>query len=144
MRQFHRALACATLAANPGAHGGGVVQADVTTLSGNRLRKLASVRSSEPLLVIGGPPCQPFSKAAYWTDPGHDSRFRRARSAGKTAARPAPITQPRSDDRRSLLEEFARLVIECRADGFMFENVPSILHPRNRSTFASVSRVTFL
>jgi DNA (cytosine-5)-methyltransferase 1 len=130
-------VACATLASNDGARGGRVVQADVTTLSGDRLRQLARARPSEQLLVIGGPPCQPFSKAAYWTDPGHDSRFRRARSAGKEIERPAPITQPKSDDRRSLLDEFARLVIESRADAFMFENVPSIMHPRNRATFAA-------
>jgi DNA (cytosine-5)-methyltransferase 1 len=34
-----------------------------------------------------------------------------------------------------LLWEFWRLIIESKANAFLFENVPSILHPRNLTTF---------
>jgi DNA (cytosine-5)-methyltransferase 1 len=44
-----------------------------------------------------------------------------------------PVPPPfRPDARRSLVQDFWRIVRETRAVGFVFENVPSILHPRNR------------
>jgi DNA (cytosine-5)-methyltransferase 1 len=127
-------LACETLKANPipGTHAA-VLQADVTTLTGSQLRRAAGLTRQDPLIVVGGAPCQPFSKAAYWTEAGEDAAFRRARAAGvKGITRPPVPTAPRVDGRRTLVEHFARLVIESRADAFVFENVPAIAHPRNR------------
>jgi DNA (cytosine-5)-methyltransferase 1 len=124
--------ACATLRANAGHHTGRILQADVATLTGKALRKAAEVDRRASLVIIGGPPCQPFSKAAYWTDPGDDAAFRRARAAGQHAERPAPITQARPDARRSLVEEMWRLIDESSAEAFLFENVPSLLHPRSK------------
>ena len=57
---------------------------------------------------------------------------RRARAAGRPLERPAPPTFIRPDERRTLVEEFWHLVYESRADGFLFENVRSITHPRHR------------
>ncbi len=124
--------ACRTLRANPSHHPGPVLEADISSLTGKALRKAAGLSRSSPLILIGGPPCQPFSKAAYWTDPGDDAAFRRARSAGQEAAKPAPITEAKPDGRRSLVDEFWRLIHESAADAFLFENVPSITHPRNK------------
>jgi DNA (cytosine-5)-methyltransferase 1 len=127
-------IACMTLEANlrPDA-GEAVLQADVTGLTGSQLRRAAGLTSQDPLVVVGGAPCQPFSKAAYWTEAGDDAAFRRARAAGvKGLTRPPAPTVPRADGRRTLVEHFARLVIESRADAFVFENVPAITHPRNR------------
>lgn len=45
--------------------------------------------------------------------------------------RPPAPTDARADARRTLVEEFWRLIFETNADGFVFENVPSIKHPRN-------------
>jgi DNA (cytosine-5)-methyltransferase 1 len=129
--------ACETLRANAGVHGGTVLEADVSNLTGKDLRKAAGLKGRDPLVIAGGPPCQPFSKAAYWTDPGLDSAYRRARQKGELAERPLPITSAAPDPRRDLLGEFGRLIVEADADGFMFENVPSILHPRNRGTFCA-------
>lgn len=127
-------VCCETLHQN--AHNGHhVMSADVSDLSGTQLRQAAGLSKQDPLVIIGGAPCQPFSKAAYWTDPGDDARYRKARAKGQAALKPAPITSPKPDDRRSLVYEYWRLVRECDADGFLFENVPSILHPRNRQTF---------
>jgi DNA (cytosine-5)-methyltransferase 1 len=47
-------------------------------------------------------------------------------------AKPAPITQARPDERRTLVQEYLRLIVEAGADGFLFENVVSITHPRNK------------
>jgi DNA (cytosine-5)-methyltransferase 1 len=126
-------VACQTLRLNSAWHRGAVHEADVTKLDGATLRRMARLSRREPCLVIGGPPCQPFSKLSYWTDPGDDSRYRRARARGEKAERPTPITEARPDERRSLVDEFWRLVLETRAEGFLFENVPSITHPRNKA-----------
>jgi DNA (cytosine-5)-methyltransferase 1 len=131
-------VACRTLRANPLGNSHAVEECDVRDLSGTRLRRLAKISRTEPLLIVGGPPCQPFSKASYWTDPGDDAKYRRARARGMKAARPEPITKAKKDERRDLLSEFLRLVVEARADGFVMENVRSLLHPRNRPTFERV------
>ncbi|HEX5608862.1 MAG TPA: DNA cytosine methyltransferase [Solirubrobacterales bacterium] len=124
---------CKTLEANPEALGGGAVMcADVAGLSGQDLLSSAGLDRGDPLLVIGGAPCQPFSKAAYWVEAGDEAAYRRARAAGDAVERPAPPEFARPDDRRTLVEEFWRLVDECDADGFVFENVRSITHPRNK------------
>ena len=128
-------IACETLRANTGFHTGEVLESDVRLLNGDDLRRLAGLGRHDPLIIAGGPPCQPFSKAAYWTDPGDDSKYRRARAQGKDARKPEPISKPRPDTRRSLLWEFFRLIQESRAEAFLLENVPSILHPRNKATF---------
>ncbi len=129
-------VACETLRRNSAVHGGSVLERDVCLLSGDELRASSGLSKRDPLIITGGPPCQPFSKAAYWTDPGDDSRYRRARAKGIVAERPSPIFRAAPDSRRDLLDDFARLIIESRATGFVFENVPSIQHPRNRRTFA--------
>lgn len=65
----------------------------------------------EKLVLLGGPPCQPFSKAGYW----------------KTLAqRLGP------DDPRNMIGSYLSLVDDIKPDGFILENVESILHPHNR------------
>jgi DNA (cytosine-5)-methyltransferase 1 len=123
--------ACQTVRTNPRHMDAVVLEADVLTVRGRSLRDEAGIADDEPLMIIGGAPCQPFSKAAYWLDPGKEYAFRQARAAGKAIAKPKP-PKVRPDERRSLVDEYYRLVRETRADAFVFENVPSILHPRNR------------
>jgi len=131
-------IACETLRQNPGLHPGVVLQADVSTLDGKELRKLANLSGDQPCIVIGGPPCQPFSKSSYWTDSGDDSRYRRARAKGEALPpKPAPITEAKPDKRRTLVQEFLRLIVEIDAQGFLFENVSSITHPRNKKVLES-------
>lgn len=126
--------ACQTLRANSQYHGV-VLEGDVCKYSGEALRALSGLKKNDPLVVVGGPPCQPFSKAAYWTESGADAAFRRARANGVEAERPASPTEIKDDSRRDLVGEFWRLVVESNADGFVFENVPSIKHPRNRPIY---------
>ncbi|HUQ78606.1 MAG TPA: DNA cytosine methyltransferase [Patescibacteria group bacterium] len=129
---------CAT-ARLSGHHAGAMVlEGNVNDLSGDSLRGLAGLTSSDPLVVVGGPPCQPFSKAAYWSEDGDDAAYRRARTLGIHAARPITPTVARPDPRRSLVWEFWRLVHEANADAFLMENVPSILHPRNRGEVQAI------
>lgn len=123
--------ACQTLRANSHFHGN-VAENDVSAMTGDDLRSLAGLASSDPLIVVGGAPCQPFSKAAYWVESGEEAKYRRARAAGESAPKPGIKTQARPDERRDLVAEFWRLISESNADGFVFENVPSIRHPKNR------------
>lgn len=130
-------VACITLKENA-ADRHEVQAADVTDCSGTDLRTWARLSSSDPLVIVGGAPCQPFSKAAYWVEEGADAAWRRDRAAGVQRARPAPPSEVRADGRRTLVEHFSRLVIEARADGFVFENVAAIQHPRNKPMLDSL------
>ena len=128
-------LACMTMKSNPKYHKGKVVCADVRNLTGEMLKEEAGLKSYEKFFIVGGPPCQPFSKASYWTDPGNESKYRRAKSLGEVLEKPEAITEAKEDERRSLIFEFYRLIKESDPEGFLFENVPSILHPRNKKLF---------
>lgn len=68
----------------------------------------------DDLILIGGPPCQPFSKNGYWVS--NDNR----------------LVQ---HDPRNLLGQYVRALAGVRPKGFLFENVESILHPTNRDEF---------
>lgn len=76
--------------------------------------KFKDFSDEKQLVVIGGPPCQPFSKNGYWVK--NENRLI-------------------EKDHRNLLSEFLRTLEESNASGFLFENVESILHPTNRSEF---------
>jgi DNA (cytosine-5)-methyltransferase 1 len=129
---------CETMAKNPRLHPGRSMLGDVTALTGRQLRADAGLRASEDVVVIGGAPCQPFSKAAYWVDKGEEAAYRRARARGEAADRPTERPAARPDSRRTLVHEFLRLVLETDASAFVFENVPSILHPRNKHIFEAL------
>jgi DNA (cytosine-5)-methyltransferase 1 len=117
-----------------------VVERDICLVTGKDLRKLSGLKQNDPLIVVGGPPCQPFSKAAYWTEAGDDAAYRRARASGVRVERPTAPTLVKDDARRDLVMEFWRIVIESKAKGFVFENVPSIKHPRNRPVYDMLVR----
>lgn len=125
-------VACVTLKENQQSASHAVEERDATQCSGRQLRTWSGLAKSDSLVVVGGAPCQPFSKAAYWTESGNEAAYRRARAAGEDVDRPLAPVEPRTDGRRTLVEHFSRLVIESKADGFVFENVLAITHPRNR------------
>jgi DNA (cytosine-5)-methyltransferase 1 len=80
--------------------------ADIATLDFREHRS-----ASTPTIVIGGPPCQPFSKNGYWVK--NENRLI-------------------ENDPRNMLSEFLRTVDEAKPQGFLFENVESLLHPTNK------------
>lgn len=67
--------------------------------------------NSESCILIGGPPCQPFSKNGYWVR--NDNRLIEA-------------------DPRNMIGQYLRALSEMKPTGFIFENVDSIFHPTNR------------
>lgn len=68
----------------------------------------------DKFIIIGGPPCQPFSKAGYWI--GNKNR-------------------KIEKDPRNMIDEYVRILNELKPDGFLFENVESLLHPTNKKVF---------
>lgn len=56
-----------------------VIQADIQKLSSKQLLDTAGLRAGEVDLLVGGPPCQPFSKSGYWAK-GDSSRLKDPRA----------------------------------------------------------------
>lgn len=85
---------------------------DIRNISAKDYSEIIKTNNPEQLIIVGGPPCQPFSKAGYW------------------------ITNEKRkgvNDERNMVSEYLRVIDEIRPDGFLLENVESILHPTNRS-----------
>lgn len=90
---------CQTLRHNGGGH---VLEGDIESFSGQRLLFEAGLTAGEPDLLIGGPPCQPFSKSGFWVS-GDVARLR--------------------DPRAVTLTSYLRLVEETAPRAIFFENV---------------------
>lgn len=83
---------------------------DIRNVRASDYSAILKANNPEKLVLLGGPPCQPFSKAGYW----------------KTLPqRLGP------DDPRNMIGSYLGLIDEIRPDGFILENVESILHPHN-------------
>ena len=85
-----------------------VIEADIKIIDFKLLR------DDQPSILIGGPPCQPFSKNGYWVR--NDNRLIEI-------------------DPRNMLGQYLRAVSELQPNGFLFENVESIRHPTNIKVF---------
>ena len=127
------ALSVETIKANK-SQGTIALKEDLFDFNLGSIRERAGI-TSDDFLIVGGPPCQPFSKNAYWTEKGDDSKYRKLRSAGIEAVKPENLTKPRDDNRRFLVDVFADSLEVAQPRGFIFENVASITHPRNKPTF---------
>lgn len=84
---------------------------DIKDVSANDYSSILKKNNPEKLIIVGGPPCQPFSKAGYWVT----NEKRKA-----------------SEDPRNMIGNYLRVINDIRPDGFLLENVESILHPTNK------------
>lgn len=82
-----------------------VIQADVTSVKTQELLQKAKLKSGEANVLIGGPPCQPFSKSGFWVT-GEAKRL--------------------SDPRASTIEAYMRVLAEARPAAFLLENVEGL------------------
>jgi len=84
---------------------------DIKDITANDYKKIIKKNNPEKLILVGGPPCQPFSKGGYWVT--NDKR-------------------KGNDDPRNMIGNYLRVIDELKPDGFLLENVESILHPTNK------------
>lgn len=96
--------ACATLRAN---RHWPVLEGDIHAIASSTIVETSGRRIGETDLLAGGPPCQPFSKSAYW-------------ALGDTKR----LADPRADT----LSAYMRVLKDLRPRVFLLENVQGLLY----------------
>lgn len=84
-----------------------VLEGDIHEISSNVILETAGLRPGEADVLIGGPPCQPFSKSSYWVS--GDSRR---------------LDDPRADT----LTAYLRVLRDARPRMFLLENVAGLAY----------------
>lgn len=82
-----------------------VIETDVAKLTSSRLLTEAKLAVGEADVLIGGPPCQPFSKSGFWAT-GEAKRL--------------------DDPRASTIDHYLRILGETRPKAFLLENVEGL------------------
>src|SRR2546426_2257382 len=93
------------------------IHRSIQDVSTEEILEIARLRRGEAALLIGGPPCQPFSKSGYWL---------KERRKGM------------EDERASLVLEFLRVLREAQPEAFILENVAGLTHPTHRALLERV------
>ena len=99
------AKSCATLRENHGRHLP-VYEGDIHDLTSEAISETTGLAPEDPDLLIGGPPCQPFSKSAYWR-------------SGDTKR----LDDPRADT----LSAYLRVLRDLKPRAFLIENVHGLM-----------------
>ena len=104
---------------------------DVSQLSASQILAKTDYKNADIDFVVGGPPCQSFSKNNYWTKSGEESLRRKKRmkqtatANGREFIGDLKLTKARKrvdvhdDLRTSLVMEYARLIGEFNPKGFL-------------------------
>jgi DNA (cytosine-5)-methyltransferase 1 len=92
-------IACATIRLN---RKWSLIEGDLNEVPSETILKVAGLRRGEADILIGGPPCQPFSKSSYWVR-GDALRL--------------------DDPRATTLTGFLRVLRDTRPRVFLLENV---------------------
>lgn len=82
-----------------------VIDRDIHEVSTAEILRTAGLKPGEAEVMIGGPPCQPFSKSGYWSS-GDAARLK--------------------DPRANTLGAYLRVLGEARPRAFLLENVPGL------------------
>ena len=93
-------VACRTVRLNRPSWG--LLEGDIHDISSAQILKMAGLAPGEVDVLIGGPPCQPFSKSSYWVN-GDALR----------------LDDPRADT----LAAYLRVLQDTRPKAFLLENV---------------------
>ncbi|WP_246683185.1 DNA cytosine methyltransferase [Mesorhizobium sp. B2-8-3] len=97
-------IACATVRLN---RNWPVLEGPIAAISSETILATADLRPGEADILIGGPPCQPFSKSGYWAR--GDSRR---------------LSDPRADT----LVQYLRVLRDTCPKTFLLENVPGLAY----------------
>ncbi|WP_141619592.1 DNA cytosine methyltransferase [Myxococcus sp. AB036A] len=84
-----------------------VMETDILKVRGKDVLKAAGLKIGEADVLIGGPPCQPFSKAGYWAR-GDALRL--------------------SDPRAATLAAYLRMLEQTKPRAFLLENVEGLAY----------------
>lgn len=95
-------VACRTMRLN---RQWGVIEGKVEDIPSSAILQAGNVSPGEADVLIGGPPCQPFSKSGYWA----------RGDAGR-------LDDPRADT----LASYLRVLRDTRPRAFLLENVPGL------------------
>ncbi len=82
-----------------------LIHRSIHDVPSSRILKVAGVAPGEADILVGGPPCQPFSKCGYWA----------TGDAGRLA-----------DPRASTVEAFLRVLRDARPRAYLMENVAGL------------------
>jgi DNA (cytosine-5)-methyltransferase 1 len=94
---------------------GSVIRADILNVTTKEILKIAGLRGrARPDLLVGGPPCTPFSKSGFWLE------WKRAGL----------------DPDASLLQAYTRVLREARPRKFILENVYALTYNNKASRSA--------
>lgn len=94
-----------------------VIERSILNVPTSEILEVAGLRVGEAALVVGGPPCTPFSKSGNWLE----------------------YKRTGNDPNASLLDEFARVVSEAKPAAVLMENVWGLAY-KNHNT-VSLSRL---
>jgi DNA (cytosine-5)-methyltransferase 1 len=89
-----------------------VLERDIRAVSTKELLKAAGLRAAEADLLIGGPPCTPFSKSGNWLE----------------------YKRTGSDKNADLLDHYLRILSEAKPRAFLLENVFGLAY-KNHNAF---------
>ena len=98
------AVACRTIRLN---RRWPILEGDINGFSSREILDAGGVAPGEADMLIGGPPCQPFSKSGYWTN-GDARRL--------------------NDPRAGTLEAYLRVLRDARPRAFLLENVYGLVY----------------
>lgn len=90
-----------------------VLQEDILHIPTKTILAEGGLSPGDATLVVGGPPCTPFSKSGFWLDYKRQSR----------------------DPNASLLDEYARVVEQSKPEAFVLENVQGLTYRTHREQF---------
>src|SRR5437660_846642 len=84
-----------------------VIERDILKVPSSEILEVAGLKRGEADLLIGGPPCQPFSKSGYWSR-GDSLRL--------------------DDPRATTLAAYLRVLEDTRPAAFVLENVEGLAY----------------
>ena len=96
-----------------------VIEGDISQVSSKAILDTAGLKAGDADVLIGGPPCQPFSKSGYWAS--GDSRR---------------LDDPRADT----LCQFLRVLKDTLPRAFLLENVPGLAYRGKNEGIESIRR----
>ena len=82
-----------------------LLEHDIHEVRSQEILETARLKEGDTDLLVAGPPCQPFSKSAYWR---------------------TGMTRRLDDPRASTLEQFLRVLRDAKPKAFLLENVPGL------------------